>query len=40
MRPVRGVTDAERNLAFANLQRAAGHFNIQMTETNWHQFGL
>ena len=33
------VTDAERDLAFANLQKAASHFDIQMKETDWHQFG-
>jgi len=33
------VTDSERDLAFANLQKAAGHFDIQMKETNWRQFG-
>jgi hypothetical protein len=32
------VTDAERNLAFANVQKAASHFDIQMQETDWHQF--
>jgi hypothetical protein len=36
---VGGVTDAERDLAFANLQTAASHFDIQMKETDWHQFG-
>jgi len=36
---VSGVTDAERDLAFANFQKAAGHFDIQMKETDWHQFG-
>ncbi len=36
---VKDVTDAERDLAFANLQKAAGHFDIQMKETGWHQFG-
>jgi len=36
---VRGVTDAERDLAFVNFQKAAGHFNIQMKETDWHQLG-
>jgi len=36
---VGAVTDAERDLAFANLKKAAGHFAIQMKETNWHQFG-
>ena len=33
------LTDAERNLAFANLQTAANHFGIKLTETDWHQFG-
>jgi hypothetical protein len=33
------VTDAERDLAFANFKKAAGHFDIQMKETDWHQFG-
>jgi hypothetical protein len=36
---VGGVTDAERDLAFANFQKAASHFDIQMKETDWHQFG-
>jgi hypothetical protein len=36
---VGGVTDAERDLAFANLQTAANHFGIKMAETDWHQFG-
>jgi hypothetical protein len=33
------VSDAERDLAFANFQKAASHFGIQMKETDWHQFG-
>ena len=36
---VKDVTDSERNLAFANIQKAANHFEIQMKETDWHQFG-
>ena len=36
---VQGVSDPERNLAFANIQKAASHFDIQMKETDWHQFG-
>ncbi len=36
---VKDVTDAERDLAFANIQKAARHFGINMTETNWHQLG-
>jgi hypothetical protein len=36
---VEGATDAEKDLAFANLKKAAKHFDIHMTETDWHQFG-
>jgi len=36
---VGGVTDGERDLAFANFQKAAGHFGIQMKVTDWRQFG-
>jgi hypothetical protein len=36
---VADVTNAERDLAFANIQKAAEHFAIQMKETDWHQFG-
>jgi hypothetical protein len=37
---VEDVTDAERDLAFANIQAAARYFGIEMTETNWHQLGV
>ena len=33
------VTDTERDLGFANLKKAASHFDIQMTESDWHEFG-
>ena len=36
---VQGVSDPERDLAFANIQKAARHFDIQMKESDWHQFG-
>ena len=36
---VGNVTDSERDLAFANLQKAARHFDVNMRETDWHQFG-
>jgi hypothetical protein len=36
---VGGVSDAEKDLAFANLQTAANHFGIKMTETDRRQFG-
>ena len=36
---VEDVTDSERDLAFANFKKAASHFDIQMKESDWHQFG-
>ena len=36
---VEDVSDAERDLAFANIQRAAEHFGIRMKETSWRQLG-
>jgi hypothetical protein len=36
---VKDVTDSERDLAFSNIQKAAKHFDIEMKETDWHQFG-
>ena len=36
---VKDVTDSERDLAFSNIKKAANHFDIQMKEMDWHQFG-
>jgi hypothetical protein len=36
---VEDVDDAERDLAFANIQKAAKHFGVRMTETDWRQLG-
>ena len=36
---VKGATDSERDLAFSNIKKAANHFDIQMKETDWRQFG-
>jgi len=36
---VQDVDDAERELAFANIQKAAEYFGIRMTETDWRQLG-
>jgi hypothetical protein len=36
---VEGVDDAERDLAFANIQEAARHFGVAAKETGWHQLG-
>jgi hypothetical protein len=33
------VSDEERDLAFANIKKAAEHFGIRMKETNWRQLG-
>ena len=34
---VKGVTDRERDLAFANIVKAARHFGVTIEEDNWHQ---
>jgi hypothetical protein len=36
---VEDASDAERDLAFANIKRAAEHFGIRMKETGWRQLG-
>jgi hypothetical protein len=33
---VQDVTDAERAVAFENIRRAAAHYDVDMTETSWH----
>jgi hypothetical protein len=33
------VTDAERDQAFDNIKKAAKHYKIDMTETDWRQLG-
>lgn len=34
---VQGVSDRERDVAFANLKKAAKYYGVDMTETNWHE---
>jgi hypothetical protein len=34
-----GVSDEERELAFANIKKAAEYYDVGMTETDWHQLG-
>ena len=34
------VTDADRALAFANMQKAAKHYGIELSETSWHALGV
>jgi hypothetical protein len=36
---VKDVTEHEREQAFANIKAAAKHYDIEMTETNWHDLG-
>ena len=35
----KGVTDAEREQAFANIKAAAAHYSVEMTETHWQDLG-
>ncbi len=36
---VKGVSDEERELAFANIRAAAKHYKVEMTETRWQDLG-
>jgi uncharacterized protein DUF6582 len=36
---VEDVTDAERDQAFENIKKAAKHYDVEMTESNWHELG-
>lgn len=36
---VEDVTDTERDQAFANIQKAAEHYGVDVEETDWHQLG-
>lgn len=36
---VQGVDDSERDQAFANIQAAARHFNVDMPEKHWQELG-
>jgi hypothetical protein len=36
---VTDVSDADRDLAFANIKKAAKYYNIEMRETDWRQLG-
>ncbi len=36
---VEDVSEADRDLAFANIKKAAEHYGIDVEETNWHQLG-
>jgi hypothetical protein len=36
---VTDVSDAERDQAFANLKKAAAHFDVEMAEDSWRDLG-
>jgi hypothetical protein len=36
---VTDVSDADRDLAFANIKKAAKYYNVEMRETDWRQLG-
>ena len=33
------VSEADRALAFANIEKAARYYNVRLSETSWHEFG-
>ena len=36
---VEGVSDADRDLAFANIKKAADHYGVDVEERDWHDLG-
>jgi hypothetical protein len=36
---VRGVSDDARELAFANIKKAAKHYGVDMSEKGWNELG-
>jgi len=36
---VTGVSDEERDVAFANIKKAAKHYGVELTEKSWHELG-
>jgi hypothetical protein len=36
---VTGVSDVDRELAFANIQKAAKHYDVDLSETSWRDLG-
>ena len=37
---VDGVSDADRALAFANIEKAAQHYDVDLAETSWRDLGF
>jgi hypothetical protein len=36
---VEDVSDKDRELAFTNIKKAAKHYNVELSEDNWHDLG-
>lgn len=36
---VEGVSDADRDLAFANIKKAAAHYGVDISEKSWRELG-
>jgi hypothetical protein len=36
---VKGVSDADRDVAFANIKKAAEHYGVEVEEKSWHDLG-
>lgn len=36
---VSDVSDEERDVAFANIKKAAKHYDVKVDETDWHDLG-
>lgn len=36
---VQGVSDSDRDLAFANIKKAAAHYGVEVEEDDWHELG-
>ena len=36
---VTGVSDSDRAVGFANIEKAAQHYGVNLSETSWHDLG-
>jgi hypothetical protein len=34
------VSDADRELAFANIEKASNYYHVDLSETNWRELGV
>ena len=34
------ASEEDRALAFANIEKAARHYDVDLSETNWHELGI